>query len=407
MTDRRPRVLVAWELGANFGHVSKVREVVLGLGDGVRCTVVARDPAALRRLAPDLDVALLAAPHAAPRPRPADFDYGQSYPDDLRHCGWHDPTELAALVEAWRTLIALVDPALIVAQAAPTALLAARGLGVPTAMVGSGYDAPPRARPMPPFLFWVPARVAEAPPREAAVVAVANQALARHRAPPIADFADILATDVYALATFAEIDHYGPRAQFEPDHGAYLGQLVTLDSGAEVAWLPGARRRLLAYLWPGRRGFDAAIAAFQGLDPQWDVVLAAPGADDALRARLAGTSVRVVPGPVRLERLLPDCDLGISHASNGIAAAFVLHGVPQIGLPTHAEQAMLARALARGGLGLGLMGTYGGAEVMAAIDRIGDTPRYGEAAARVGAAVRQFPGTAPGPAIATLLRTLL
>lgn len=407
MTDHRPHILFAWELGAHFGHASKILEVAGALGDAARLSVAARNPAGFRQLAPDLAVDLLAAPVAAPRRALAAPDHGQSYPDDLRHCGWRDPAELAALVEAWTTLYRLAKPDLIVAQAAPTALLAARGLDLPTAMVGSGYDAPPRCTPMPPFLFWQPERRAEVARREARILDTANAALARWRRPALDCFADVLRTDTYGVATFAEVDHYAPRSQFEPGHPPYLGQLVTLDKGAEIDWLPGARRRILVYLRPGLRGFDACMGALAGLGPDHDVVLAAPGASLGLRDQLAGAPVRLIDGPVRLDRLLGACDLGICHASNGIAAAFILHGVPQIGLPGHAEQVMVARSVMRHRLGLGLIGDYGTPEVARAISRVLADADIAPRVRAVAARVARDPGTAPGPAMARALLALV
>lgn len=403
-----PRILFAWELGAHFGHAATVAEIIRALDGRAEVFLAARKPENVRSIAPNLNARLLPAPGVATRAAGAAKDRSLSYPDDLRHVGWSDPGTLATLMECWETLYDLVRPDLIVAQAAPTAILAARGRGVMTATVGSGYDMPPRVSPMPAFAFWLDEMRELARRREARILATANEALKRRGKGPMAEFADVLRTDLAFLATFAEIDHYAPRTQFEPDHPPYLGQIVTLDSGAELDWRKGAARRIFAYLRPGGPVFDAAVEALAARPAEEDVILAAPGAPAALEARLRGTPVRLVDGPARLDRLLPDCDIGVSHGSNGIAAAFLAAATKQLCLPTHGEQAMIARAVGDAGYGLGIIGSYGAKEIGESLDRLAATTaltaRLEAAAARVVELMKTPPRERIAEAILAALR---
>ncbi len=388
----RPRLLFAWELGAHFGHVSKMAEIARALGERADIFVAAQEPASFRALAPDLPVTLLPAPFTPFRPPETPGYRAVSYPDVLRHVGWREPGPLAALVEAWGALFGLVRPDMIVAQAAPTALLAARAAGLRAATVGSGYDAPPRAEPMPPFYHWLDGEAEKAAAPEAAALEAANAALRLRGGKEMGAFADLFRGGPFLLSTFAEIDHYGDRKRFEPDHPPYLGQLVTLDQGAELAWRKGAARRIFAYLRPGGTAFEAGVEALAARPKEEDVILAAPGAPAALKARLEGGPVRLVDGPARLGPLLKRCDLGVSHGSNGVAAAFLLAGVPQVALPTQSEQVMIARALGEGGFGLGLVGRYGAREAGAAVDRALGSPIPRE---RAGALAKRMKGARP------------
>jgi len=121
-----PRILFAWEAGENFGHVSKIAEVARSLTGRAEVLAAVRNPIALRQIAPDLPVTVLPAPAAPPQAPTAGDDAGRSYPDVLRHIGWSSPQTLGPLVEAWRNMFALARPDVLVVQAAPTALLAAR-----------------------------------------------------------------------------------------------------------------------------------------------------------------------------------------------------------------------------------------------------------------------------------------
>ena len=137
---------------------------------------------------------------------------GQTYSEVLCHGGWSHTEELGTLTESWHNLIALTRPAVVVAQSAPTALLATPGHDeLPKVMFGAGFDAPPRSQPMPLFRFW---EKLQRPGKEATVLATANNVLKVRDQPPLLQFIDLLRTDAYLLATFPEIDHYAPRRGF-------------------------------------------------------------------------------------------------------------------------------------------------------------------------------------------------
>lgn len=385
----RPRVLFAWEMGLNFGHISKVAEIARGLGDRAEILFAAKNAAEVRGLLPSTDIPLLPVPLPHRKPgMPPPQPMAASYADAMRFGGWDMPEALEGMVDAWRGLFSVVKPDVLVTQAAPTALLAARGLPFKTVMFGSGYDAPPRANPMPPFLFWDKSRIDPDAifAREATVLDNANRVLASLGEAPVERFCDILQTDRYLMATFAGIDHYHPRSAFEASPPPYLGQLMTLDKGTPASWLPRAKARVFAYLRPGTRPFQMTMEALFAVDPDIDVIAAIPGAPAEVIARAKSTAVRIIPSGVRLAPLLPDCDLGVSHGSNGMAAAFVLHGIPQIAVPTQTEQLMCARAFALQGLGRGFAGAWSPPQLSAAVaEMVADSALQSRCAAAKGA----------------------
>lgn len=370
-----PRILFAWEMGENYGHIDKIMAIVRALDGRAEVFAAVREPIALRRLAPDMDLRLLAAPHA-PVAKPHDATgTGACFPDVLRWCGWQGPQALAALLESWRTLFELVNPDVVVGQSAPTALLATRGGPWRTALLGYGYDAPPRATPMPPLRWWKPGEAERAAKAEARVLSDANTALDHLGMPRMQAFRDSMDVDRYLLASFAELDHYGDRSRWEPDHEPYLGQLFETSAGVELDWRGDARYRIFAYLRPQRPGFAQALEVFAAPSPDWDIIFAAPGIVPSDAARLSAAGVQVVDGPIRLDRLLPRCSLGIHHASNGTTNALLVAGVPQVGLPTHTEQMMCARALADAGLGAGMGGRYDAVALRGVIERVLSQPK--------------------------------
>ncbi|EAQ04197.1 hypothetical protein OB2597_08644 [Pseudooceanicola batsensis HTCC2597] len=405
MSGRRPRILFAWELGANYGHVTKVALAAEQLADEAEIFVALRDPVAFRDIAPDLAATVLPAPHARTRQQTPDNRPPANFAAMLTTEGWHATDALAAQVEAWRGVIGLVRPDLLVVQAAPTAALAARTLSLRFAVLGSGYDNPPLADPMPAFDAAAPIDLVRS--QEARVVATANAVLERFGAPSVARFRDILEGEASILTTWEVTDHYVARGRLHPDHPPYLGHLPGLDRGAPRDWRGRPGPRIFAYLRPGTPPAAAGLAALMQMGPEADVVLAAPGISDSDRSRLAQRGVQVEAGPVQLARLLSDCDLGISHASNGVGASFLTAGVPQIGLPGHREQGMFARAIAHHGLGLGVEGRYGGDAVVRSIRQALGSERLKNRVGTVAAQLSDRAGVPPQVAVARTLRALV
>ncbi len=401
---RRPHILFAWELGANYGHASKIRETILAIGPLARITVAARVPQAFAAfdLPPGVDIR--PAPHAPP---PALSPQGRSrpilnYPDALRFCGWQDADLLTTLVRSWRALFADLAPDLIVAQAAPTALLAARGGPFAVATLGSGFDAPARAAPMPPYPTGNHG-TADLLEAEHRVLAVAEAVLKATGGPALGRFRALFDAGPFLLAAMIQTDHYHPRRRWEPDHPPYLGHLFTADGGTPMDWAGDGRARVLAYLRPGSHNFDAAAGALAAQARHRDTVLAAPGIAPAAAARLRQAGLRVVDGPVRLDGLLPEAGLVVSHGSNGIVAAGVVAGVPQLLLPTQTEQAMLARTVARQHLALGVMGRADAATIGRALSDALESPVLGRASRAMSATIAATGPADPAGAVAARL----
>ncbi len=366
----RPRILFGWEMGANLGHAGKVTRVAAMLEDRAELFVAAREPVAIRQMAPDLKARLLPAPYSLTRPMRRGERPGLCFPGNLLTEGWESPDILSALCEAWSGLIELVRPDVIVAQAAPTLLLAARGQGKRTVMLGSGYDNPALSVPMPVFESPEPDAATVAGAQEAMALAAANEALARRDLPPAQSFKDLMEADLSLLLTWPEADHYPDRAALQPDHPEFLGMLTSASAGAAASWADNGNPRVFAYLRGGHRPSAAAYGALHRMGRELDTVLAAPGIEPADAARLRERGVQVFDGTVDHGPLLGKCDLGLSHGSNGMVGAFLAKGVPQIGLPLHREQSMITRAMARRNLALGLEGRYGTDQVVEAIRRI-------------------------------------
>ena len=338
------RVLLAWELGAEYGHVMRfatlARELVRR---GHEPLLVLKDLTHAEALLGDLGLTVLQAPvwlgDVSGLPQPA------SYAETLLHLGFLHPAALTGLCRAWRSLIDLCQPDVLVCDHAPTALLATRGRGLSRICLGDGFAVPPRAQPMPIYRPWrpePPARVAQA---EQHTLNGANAALVKLGQPPLRCLAELLEVDDEIIASFAEFDHYPGR------QGArYAGPLPNPAQGVAPHWPLVDGPRVFAYIKPGTRDFEPVLKALCALDVA--AVVHAPGVSTTIQHRYLAAHIRFSEQPVRMDDVARECDIGICHAGTGTVQALVTAGKPVLLLPQHVEQMMTARAVLALGAGL-------------------------------------------------------
>ncbi|MEW6100484.1 MAG: hypothetical protein AB1666_14965 [Pseudomonadota bacterium] len=118
------RVLIAWELGEAFGHLARCLRLAEGLvARGHTVTLALKDvrlPAGQR-----LGSGLTVLPAPLSPQAGAGGRAPVNYTDVLRVCGFANAQDVAALLNAWRGIHTLARPDVLVADHAPTALLAA------------------------------------------------------------------------------------------------------------------------------------------------------------------------------------------------------------------------------------------------------------------------------------------
>lgn len=340
------RIVFAWELGSNFGHLSPLLPVAQELrGRGHRIDFVIRELARGQTVLRPHGLDMLQAPLWTGRTPP--MAAAANYAGILQRCGYHTVPALAGLVAGWRRLYELIAPDLVVLDHAPTASLAAQCDGLRTVRIGTGWAAPPDISPLPPL-----ARVADDRPlrkAEAQVLAVANAVLAAIGTPPLERLAQLFRPRAEFLTTFAELDHYDARP------GArYYGATQRSVSATAPSWpdaAPGASR-LFAFVEAGYGGFDALVADLAALG--LPTILYARDLP-VRKARLASTpSLRIVAAPIDMDRAVREADLVICHGGHGAIATALLAGTPLLLLPRQSEQRLLAGRVGKLGAGLAL-----------------------------------------------------
>jgi UDP:flavonoid glycosyltransferase YjiC (YdhE family) len=344
------RILAAWEMGANMGHIDRLLMTARALrARGHEVVFALRDLSRAHGRVAAEGFAVLQAPVWLPRlthpPRLG------NYANVLAAAGWLDAPGLAGLLGAWRQLLALVQPQVLICDHAPTALLASRGWpGLAVWAIGNSFEVPPPGPHFPSMLLDDPADNARCPQYDAALLAPANQALALLGLPPLARLTDLFAHAHPALASVPELGHYSGY----PEGTCWAGPSYVGDAGVAPQWPAGEGPRAFVYLSPTHVGFRPLVEALHAQGVR--ALVHAKGLSAEAAARLAGEQgrVRFEPQPVQVDPAVAQADVVVSHASLGLTSAALVAGKPQLVLPTHAEQGMVARRVVHAGIGLAL-----------------------------------------------------
>ena len=322
-------VLLAWELGAGFGHVASLRRVAARLSaHGLRCVAAVKDVASAAALAED-GITVLQAPA---------WKWGKSSAtlgDWLGDAGLADPEKLRELLEAWRRIIDATRPDLVVADYAPAVSLVARGR-IPLGIVGNGYCVPPAEMSCFPLLHHI------VPPvwREHFLLDTTNSVLADLHLQSLQRLPQLFSGDAVWVHTFPLLDPYA-RWRTRPAQGPAMRGLPKPPANTAS--------EILVYLssWPGmQRPFIDALRPFAAR-----VRLFAPGFSGADRERLAAWGMRLEATPFHLEEDLASARLVIHLGSEGTATLSVIAGAPQLVCAIDVEKELTGKALTQAGIG--------------------------------------------------------
>ncbi|MBT9492183.1 MAG: hypothetical protein IV107_07490 [Paucibacter sp.] len=351
------RILMAWELGGGMGHVvplSQLAQVLIDRGHQVDFV--------LRDLAGACDGLGALAKHPRVRLWQAPIWTAQlqgvappiSYAELLFHAGYLDARRLLSLVQAWRNLFDAIQPQLLLADHAPTAMLAARTMGtmsMATAVIGTGFFIPPALAPLPSFREWErvdPARLVQT---EARALATCNALLGQFEAAPLAALHQLVAADQQFLLTWPELDHYGSSGR---QHAQYWGPLPAREQGGAALWpastAPESRPRLFAYLKGEYGGVERVLQCLRA--GPWLSLVHVTGLRPDMRQRFTHANLAFSDGPVAMAEALGQAQAVLCHAGSGTVCTALQAGVPVLMLPMHAEQLLFARRVSAARAGL-------------------------------------------------------
>lgn len=336
------RILLAWELGTGFGHLGPFLGLVPRLLErGHTLHVAAREIAGAAQALGDLPVTLHQAPLCL-------NTYGGlqdpplNYTEILMRYGYLDPAMLRAMMTAWTSLIRVVSADVVLADHAPTALLAARSLGVAHAVIGSSFNVPPSVAPMPNMRPWMSVPLERLADSDRRVLAVINQVLPHGRG--LHALHEIFAGAARFFSGVPELDAYVAR---QPDN--YLG-LQSLSTGtAAPVWPQGAGERVFAYLHADYLHTERALQALAASGAR--VLVHVLGNTAALTARFSSDRMQFAPRLLDFRCVVAECGLCVCHGNVGTTLGMLQGGRPVLVLPKHLEHFLLGSAVERAGAG--------------------------------------------------------
>lgn len=338
-------LLYAWEFGANFGHIGAFLPLGRALRDAgheVHWVVTQTAPAA--RLLAKEGFTWMQAPvcQEASRPGPP-----LTYADILLRFGYSQAADLFGLVVAWRELMRLTGAQLVLADHSPTAILAARTLGIPVMAFSNGFTVPPAQRPVPNMRPWTPLPDTQLLALEDAALGSINAVLDHFGGAPLSALHQLFDITEEALITYPELDHYEHRGP-----ARYWGSLPNAAIGIAPPWpnLPG--KKVFAYLRPETPLWEPLLGALAVLGQP--TVVYFPGLTAEVRQRWQSSHLVFVDQPVDIGATAAQADAAVTYSSLATTTAFLLAGKPLLLLPSHLEQFLLARRVDVMGAGVAI-----------------------------------------------------
>ena len=363
------KFLFAWELGGNLGHILRQRLVARKLRQrGHTVSFYLKDMHIGAIALADEDFHLARAPQLNANLRHAHRDIS-SYGDILASKGFGQRAVIEPVIGAWHAIFTAEQPDVVMLDHAPAALAAARLAGIPSYNVGTGFEIPP---PIGPYLSFRP----EGGPSRAMLAETENQILATlnniataHGARHFDCLSAWMRADQESLITFAEFDHYPER-----QGGSYLGPLFDVEHGAHAAWpATGLCKNIFVYVRP-HETLTVLLDSLTALEA--NVICYIPGLPDELQVRYATARFQIYTSALRLDRLLPACDLVVCHTAHGLLSACICYGVPVLGIPTQMEQHLLSQRMVEAGNGLFLSRREAKAKLGACLEALLGEPKY-------------------------------
>lgn len=373
------KALLVWEFGAGFGHAYRL---------GLIGRRLARLGMAVRYGFRDLDAARISGIDAEslfetprwPAPDPSAFSPEQLQKEATRtlgqvlgYAGFANRDSVLHVAKEWERLLAEEKPDIVIADFAPSAVLAVKGR-VPVLVVGEGYIVPPRTAPgFLPFHVWTSRDLLA----EAALLENVNAAQRSLGRQQLDRFVAAMQGQRNLVCSWRQLDPLR-RHRVEPQIG-FVAENIPAPAR-------GAKSGTFAYLHREALNSAPVLAVLPKLPRP--VFLCAPSiAADAAR-HLEDAGISVVRRFVDLAQAIPHCRLVVHQSGVGVASMAMAAGVPQLAITLHIENVLTGHALQMAGVGAAFpLAMVRHAEMLDAAHRLATDPGVADAAMREAEAI--------------------
>ena len=328
-------ILLAWELGGGLGHLGPFGPVADRLvARGHAVTVAARDVERACAVFGTRPVQIVQAP-VSHKTYHGLADPPLSYSEILMRYGYLDAPQLSGLVRAWRGLLELTRADVLVADHAPSALLAARGLATSRVLFGSPFSVPPAVDPTPAMRSWVEVPRERLASSDAAVLKAINASLPDD-VPALGAVHEIFADATRLYTGVPVLDPYGAR-----EAGDYLGLYNGTIASRAPSWPGGEGARVFVYLHADYPQLDHALAALAESGSRCLVYLL--GGSPARWQKYQGPRLVFSAEPVDVAAAAADSEACVCHGGAGMINSVLRAGKPLLLVPSQLEQFLVAK----------------------------------------------------------------
>jgi UDP:flavonoid glycosyltransferase YjiC (YdhE family) len=328
--------LLAWEGGSGRGHVVPLRTIAEAVSD--RFTF----DAALCRLDFKHELAAFCEPVQGPwLPYSGEYRKSQGDPvtatwgEFLADIGFRRPEILRESIGWWQGVMRECEISLVIGDHAPCALLAARGLGIPSVAIGGGYWLPPSN--METFPVLLP-RFSRRLYDEAETVDIINSVVPEFGVPELKRLPEVYAASDQLVFSLEMLDPY-TEWRTQPLLPPIIGGTVEPTSGGDEIFI---------YFSTSEKSDTGLMEAIGNLDVPVRALI--PGIDDQAAEELTRRGVHVERSAVPVDLVAKRSRLLINAAQHGTLCMGLAAGLPQVSVPQQREQLYNAEAAGRRGV---------------------------------------------------------
>ena len=339
------RILLAWELGAGLGHLTRMAPIAHALeAKGHAITLAVRDLSNIYTVFSGPSYTTFQAPLRLGRSAKP-INHTLSYSQLLSNVGYDDPEILTGLISAWSSILDAVNPDLMIVDHSPTALLAAHGRSMKIASISSGFEQPPIGQPFAPFLENLnPEQLNLITTSDRRILENINCALTQLKISPLTELHEIYTNiDEVCFLTLAEFDHFGVRKDVD-----YLG-IQHFQNGQIPQWPINKKPKIYAYLKPFPK-LDEFLSLLK--DSGLNVLIYNNNLPQSLITAHSCDVIKFTDKPIDLKLVADQATLAIVNANHTTTGWLALNGLPCLMIPLHTEQSLFATRMIKTGTGI-------------------------------------------------------
>jgi UDP:flavonoid glycosyltransferase YjiC (YdhE family) len=338
-------ILCTWEMGGELGHLAQLALLTKALeSDGHRVVLALKDLSRCYPFFKETEAQILQAPNwllQLKMQRPI-----ACQADALLLSGYVDADALFMLTKAWKSIVQLVKPDVVIFDYSPTAQLALHDeTGIRKIIQGTGFSVPEAGYPIADWRYQI---VSDNLVEEQERVALnpINMVLKKLNKPVLEKLSDLWKVDQMILCEYPPFDLYHKsRTNTE-----YCIKKDSSNNQEPIVFPDTGRKKIIAYFKPAHPGIEQLIKAL-ALTNADVFVVCLMGPEKVLKS-CESDHFKYSTTPVNLTQGFTQADLFIGHGNSNTVTEALGAGIPVIAFPLQQEQLLIAKTLQEFKVGL-------------------------------------------------------